>query len=381
MMLYKTIWQLLKTNKTNLMIGVIVTLVITFFYAQSIDVGDTQLQDAKILILSEHEAPIIDGMTDYLAETQTIVQMDSPTQKEIDDALYFQQVGIVLYLPDDFSDTILSGKMPTIDIQARPDAFSKTLVTQQVTTYLQTYLAYAQTLAPKEAMVQTRESLSIQGDLVLSEEYSQRMGRLFSGMTFNLLAYGLFMSIFSGFGVVNLAFNRKVISQRNQVAPLSKRKFNRQITLALVGYSILLTIGFCGLVLLLTRHLWSNAIGWHVLNVLVFILPVIAFSSCMTSLIKNSEAIGGISTIFIMGSCFIGGVFVPSNLLPAIVNHIAAFTPTYWFIQNNQLISQSLTINSAFLETFITQSGILLAFAAVFLVVQLVMSKDKSYLR
>ena len=380
-MLYKTIWKLLKANKVNLVIGVVITLVITFFYSQSIDTGNTNLQEAKILILSEKSSPIIDGMTEYLAETQTIVTMEEPTQKEIDDALYFQQIGIVFFLPNDFSETISAGQMPTIDIQARPDAFSKAVVTQQVTTFLQTYLAYAQSFPAEEAMAQTKEVLSSQGEWVLNSEYSHRMGRLLSGMSFNLLAYGLFMSIFSGFGVVNLAFNRKAINNRNQVAPVSKRKLHRQITWALIGYSTLLTVGFCGLVLLLTRNTWTNATGWHLLNVLFFLITMVAFSSCMTAIIKNSEAIGGISNIFIMGCCFIGGVFVPSELLPEIVNKIAAFTPTYWFIQNNLLIGQNLTLNAAFKETFLFQSGILLAFAAVFVVIQLVMSKDKAYLR
>lgn len=34
MTLYKTIWTLLKANKSNLLIGVIITVVATFFFAQ-----------------------------------------------------------------------------------------------------------------------------------------------------------------------------------------------------------------------------------------------------------------------------------------------------------------------------------------------------------
>lgn len=36
MTLYKTIWTLLKANKSNLLIGVIITVVATFFFAQKI---------------------------------------------------------------------------------------------------------------------------------------------------------------------------------------------------------------------------------------------------------------------------------------------------------------------------------------------------------
>ncbi len=43
MTLYKTIWTLLKANKSNLLIGVIITVVATFFFAQNIDVENTSL--------------------------------------------------------------------------------------------------------------------------------------------------------------------------------------------------------------------------------------------------------------------------------------------------------------------------------------------------
>ena len=96
MTLYKTIWTLLKANKSNLLIGVLITVVVTFFYAQSIDVENTSLQEAKIALISEEESPVVDGLRAYLKEKQTLVTLDGTSQKEIDDALYFNRVNIVM---------------------------------------------------------------------------------------------------------------------------------------------------------------------------------------------------------------------------------------------------------------------------------------------
>ena len=198
-------------------------------------------------------------------------------------------------------------------------------------------------------------------------------------MTFNLLSYGLFLSIFSGFGVINLTFNRQEISKRNQSAPLPKRMLQRKILLSLISYSLLLTFGFLLLmVLLVIRTSWDTAALYHILNTFLFLLPVISFSACVTSLVKNSEAIGGISNIFITGSCFIGGVFVSANFLPDIVNKIAAFTPTYWFVQNNTLISETLTYNQRFNESFWFNGFVLVTFAAVFSMIQFILGREKS---
>ena len=54
----------------------------------------------------------------------------------------------------------------------------------------------------------------------------------------------LFLSIFSGYGVVNLVFNPEEVRNRNQVSPLSTRRLNRVVSIGMLGYSLLLTSCF-----------------------------------------------------------------------------------------------------------------------------------------
>ncbi len=381
MTLYKTIWTLLKANKSNLLIGVIITVVATFFFAQNIDVDNTSLQDAKIALISEEESPVVDGLRKYLNDKETVVTLDGTSQKEIDDALYFNRVNIILHLPADFTEQVEVGKMATIKIQSRPDAFSKTVVTQQVNTFLQTLILFQEEDKTIDAaMEQTQMALSVTGEVELSAGYSQRMKKLLTGTTFNFLSYGLFLSIFSGFSVINLAFNRKEISKRNQSAPITKRNLNRKVTFSLISYSLLLFSGFLLLMVLLVIHTsWDITVWYHILNTFLFLLPIISFSACITSLVKNSETSGGIKDIFITGSCFIGGVFVPAEYLPEMVSKIAAFTPTYWFVQNNNLISETLSYNQTFAESFWFNGCVLVAFAAVFSMIQFILGKERNY--
>lgn len=49
MSLYKAVLKILKANKTNLLIAVIVTVIITFFYAQN-----TAAPDAKLIGDNDH---------------------------------------------------------------------------------------------------------------------------------------------------------------------------------------------------------------------------------------------------------------------------------------------------------------------------------------
>lgn len=117
--------------------------------------------------------------------------------------------------------------------------------------------------------------------------------------------------------------------------------------------------------------------GYFLLNTVSFFVAIVSFSILITSILQKEDAISGINNIFIMGSCFVGGVFVPSEFLPDAVNKIAAFTPTYWFVQNNELIGKTVSFDQAFLDKFLFQSGVLLAFAAVFWVIHLITMREK----
>lgn len=381
MTIYKTVMKIVRTNRGNLIIGIVITLVITFFYAQSTTSINSSLEGTNIAIISEDDAAISQELTSYLGEQQTIVSLDDTSQKGIDDALYFNQVSYILFIPADFSEKLFAGELPQLDIQARPDAFSKSLVTQQINHFLNTFLRYHSLLQDEtQALAATKETLAVSGEVIVDKGFSERANQAVKGMMFNVLAYGLFMSIFSGYAVVNLAFNQEQIKKRNRYSPVSKRKINRSISFSLFGYSSFLTLLFLLFLIVYTQSGWTSATGYFVLNVLMFFLPILTFSSCATTLVTNSEAISGISNVFILGSCFLGGVFMPAEFLPEIVTKIAAFTPTYWFVQNNTLIGSTMNFDASFQQEFGFNCLILLAFAAAFLVVQLILGKERGWL-
>ena len=60
------------------------------------------------------------------------------------------------------------------------------------------------------------------------------------------------------------------------------------------------------------------------------------------------------------------GVFVSSDFLPDFISKIASFTPTYWFVQNNQLIGNTLSVNADFITKFWLNCLILVLFACAF---------------
>lgn len=377
---YKAILQILKKNKGSLMLGVIIMVIITMFYAGQLTKDAEELTGAKIAILSDDDSAIEKGFVDYLGKQHTIVNLKDTSQKSLDDALYFDEVEYILEIPKDFSEKLAKGEQVKLTSKTRPATFSQSLVDTTINNYLNTYLTYQKQLPDKsrqELLKMTKKTLSKDGEVHFDSTYHKKKKQSVSGQIYNLLAYGMFLSIFSGYAAVNLAFNREEIRQRNSCSPISRRKLARRISMGNLVYAVFCWVLFVAFVVLITKGQFDQVMGYSVLNTVAFFAAIISFSIMVTSILQNEDAISGINNIFIMGSCFVGGVFVPSDFLPDAVNKIAAFTPTYWFAQNNELIGKTVDFNQKFMDKFLFQSGILIAFAAAFWVIHLITMREK----
>lgn len=382
MTIYKAIMRLLKANKGTLLIGIAITMFITLAQSGQIRDEQTTLQTAKIVILSNDDSPLTAALSTYLKEKQRVVTLDDTSQKTLDDALYFGQTDYILTIPESFTRALTAGKKTQLTIQTKPGTYTKTLVNTTINQFLNTFLLYQKAqphLSQPEVLQQTTQTLRQQATVKLDHTYTQKVNQSIAGRFINLLAYGLFSTIFSAYGLVNLAFNRPEIKMRNSCSPVSRRRFSRKIAIATISYALLAAIGFSGFIMYVSKLANPQIIGLFSLSILAFFLTMITFSTLVTSLVKSSETISGVNNVFILGSCFVSGVFVPSEFLPDIVNKIAAFTPTYWFVRSNMLIGETITYDTKFFEALGLNLFVLLAFSAVFMVLHFMNMREKGF--
>ena len=380
MSIFKAVLQVLNKNKFSLLLGVGIMTLIVFFLSGQLQDQQNMRTRVKVAVIDAADTPVSQGLRDYLAQEQTVVTLDDLSEKGLDDALYFGKVDYILWLPADLETRLTKGEKPTLTTQTRPDAFAKELVNSTVNNFLNTYRFYAQadaTASQGELLQLTTKQVQQKGTVELDHSYRLKVQQILISVVFNMIAYGLFMTIFSAYGTVNLAFNSDEISQRTRLSPISSRQLNRQISLSTLSVVVGLIVFFTGFIVVYTRSPLNMFTGYLLINVAVFATSMISFSALVTSAIKNPEAISGISNVFILGSCFIGGVFVSATVLPAAVSKIAAFTPTYWFVQNNRLVGETLQFDAAFQTRFWFQCGILLAFTAVFVLGQFLMQRER----
>lgn len=380
MIIYKTIFKILRANLSTLLIGAAITAFVTVTQSNQIQSNQTVAQKAEVVILSKDDSALSRSLKKYLAREQTVVRLGDTSQRGLDDAMYFGAADVIVTIPKDFGQQFSADQSVRILTRARPGSFAKPLVDSSINNFLNTYRLYQknQTAAqPKEIMRQTQKTLAKKGKIHFDATYRQKRNQSIAAVFVGLLAYGLFMTILSAYGLVNLTFNRSEIKLRNSCSPVSRRNLSRKISLGVFTYSAVMGILFTAFVFFFARLSQPQLMGLFALNILVFFIAMISFSVMVASLVKNSETISGVNNVFILGSCFLSGVFVPAEFLPDIVNKVASFTPTYWFVKANQLVGDTIHYDSAFYQKLGLNLLVLLAFSVAFLVIHRLTIQDK----
>ena len=93
---------------------------------------------------------------------------------------------------------------------------------------------------------------------------------------------------------------------------------------------------------------------------------------------KSAESLNGYQNIFALGLCFLGGVFVPQEVMGEKALQLGKFLPTYWYVVSTEEISSMVNVTTKFNEEIMKNSFIVFCYAvAVFSLALLVMSTKR----
>lgn len=111
------------------------------------------------------------------------------------------------------------------------------------------------------------------------------------------------------------------------------------------------------------------------INSLIFSMCTLTIAFLIANAIKNKEAINGIVNVVALGSSFLSGTFVPTEYLPDGVLKIARILPSYYYIDNNNLIKNLEKFDFKNLYPLIMNTVIIIAFALIFMAITNFLSK------
>ncbi|MCD8499218.1 MAG: ABC transporter permease [Clostridiales bacterium] len=381
MPVFKAYLQIIRKNAPLLLmyLGIIAGLAVlmTTLNAQSPQTGFAGAK-VRIAVISDEttaENPLLQGLSEHLARTSTLVKVtDDPQQ--IRDALFFGEVSYVLRIPSGLAGH-LAGSDPAAAIQlerqAAPDSTTALYMDMLVNKYWNTVRLYRMGLpeaSDEEIARLALANLSISTPVELASQTTFRGSYENAVYFYNYLAYALLSILILGVSTCMITFNGLDLKRRNLCSPVSRRSQNLQILAGNLTFSIGSWLVMILVSLILYRGAMLTWTGfWLALNAFAFMLVGLCLSFLIGYALKSRNAQAAVANVLTLGTSFIAGVFVPQEFLGRSFLAIARLTPTYWFVRANVAIGSLDSFDWMSLGDIRLAILIQLAFAGAFLAI------------
>lgn len=202
MTIYNTIIKILRKNASSLIIGLIITVGVSFLMSGDLNRQINEVDLAKVAILGPQQSEAAKDFVSFMKDQQEIVTLSDISEKGLDDALYFSNVDYILWLPSDFEEQLTKGGDLQLNVQTRPGTYNKALVDTSVNQFINTYQDLSKA-DPANAQYNGKALMTIlqtKGKVHHDAGYQSKMRRETTTIFYNILAYGMFMVIFNGYG-------------------------------------------------------------------------------------------------------------------------------------------------------------------------------------
>lgn len=300
--------------------------------------------------------------------------------EKLDDALFFKKITTAILVPKGFTEAFFAGESPQLIERGAEGDPESILVEHAVNQFLNTaalYREYSPDNSLEHIGEMTASDLNVKAGVELSANYEKTDNRLISYA--NYLSYGLLVILIMGVGVLMVIFQQADIKRRNMVSPLSTGRFNFQLFLADLVFALFLLLCLLGLMFWVCPGLTLDFRTLLIMgNAFVFTICALAISFLVGICIKNKNLKNATANCISLALCFLGGVFVPLEMLDGNVLRLSGFLPTFWYVKANTLIGSLKDMSDSSMEDIASCFVIELGFALVLFLVAMVIAKRKN---
>ncbi len=378
MTVFKTFWKIVNKYKGTI---ILYTVMLISFGGINLASNDTTTTFTSTLpniaiVNNDQKSVLTNNLISYLSENSKVVDIENDEEK-INDALFYRDVSYVVYIPKNYTNDVLKGMNPTIDIKSTND-YTSSLEEMMLTDYLNLQNTYLKLTTDQTKLTNyINDTLKDKSKVVLTSKVDtkslSKVSRYFNFASYSILAVVIFIIT-----LVLTSFKEKTVNKRIVVSSMNYKKHSGLILKSSLLYALIVWVLFSLLAIILLGKSLLNIRGLLlILNTLVFTLQALTFALLISSLVNNKDAIGGIVNVVALGSAFLCGAFIPSMYLPEKVVSISHIFPAYYYNNSNDLVTSLEVINLTTLKPFITNIMMMLVFMLVFIVLNNFVIKNK----
>jgi len=378
MTVFKTFWKIVNKYKGTI---ILYTVMLISFGGINLASNDTTTTFTSTLpniaiVNNDQKSVLTNNLISYLSENSKVVDIENDEEK-INDALFYRDVSYVVYIPKNYTNDVLKGMNPTIDIKSTND-YTSSLEEMMLTDYLNLQNTYLKLTTDQAKLTNyINDTLKDKSEVVLTSKVDtksfSKVSRYFNFASYSILAVVIFIIT-----LVLTSFKEKTVNKRIVVSSMNYKKHSGLILKSSLLYALIVWVLFSLLAIILLGKSLLNIRGLLLLlNTLIFTLQALTFALLISSLVNNKDAIGGIVNVVALGSAFLCGAFIPSMYLPEKVVSISHIFPAYYYNNSNDLVTSLEVINLTTLKPFIINIMIMLVFILVFIVLNNFVIKNK----
>ena len=383
MVVYKAFFKIILKNLAQLMIYIVVfislalALANTNFSNQNTSFTETKVNIA--FINYDEGSKVVEGLRDYLNKNANIIAIPDDLQS-LQDALFFREVEYIIRVPKGFSEGLIMGNEIQLEKSSVPASATGIYLDNLINKYINTVKIYTtniKNLSEEQLLSYVDMDLAQKTEVKLNNSMEEVIKNKRRAFYFNYMSYAIFSILILGVCTVMIVFNNSDLKRRNLCSPVRLRYMNFQMVLGNFSFAVLtwLVTIFTSFILYGSFMFTTKGVLF-LLNSFIFTLAALSISYLLGNVIKNRNAMSAAANVFALGTCFISGVFVPQALLGKTVLKISSFTPNYWYVKSNNIISSLDSYSLESLTPVFLNMLIIMGFAVAVLSVTLVMIKQ-----
>ncbi len=372
MIVFKTILKILNKLKGMLILYTFMLVMITFINQTSNN--ETSFLESKpsIAIVNEDDSLITNDFIDYM-DKHCIIKNLAP--KNIDDALFYRSINMVVYIPKDFGENLLSNNV-TLEYKASGDeasSYTKMLIEK----YIKTVLIYKDYYSDEELINHVNNLLKLDANVEVKTKLEtsklERMTRYFNFLNYALLAGSVYC-----ISMILASIKEEKVKKRTIISSFDYKKYDRIVlgTLSIVIFGIWLLYMLLSIILFKNTIFTSNGLA-YILNSFVFTIASLCIGYLIGNITQNKNAIAGIINVVALGSSFLCGCFVPVEYMPDYALKIAHIFPTYYYVSNNEIIKTIEAFNPTLIKSLLKNGFAIVLFSLLFILLTNYISKKK----
>ena len=390
MIVFKTFWRIMKRYWWIVFIYVAILTSLSVINLKTAPVTDFVDTKPEISIVSQNPSdlatkPFTKNFLNYLSKNTKIIDLK---ESETTDALFYQKISMILYLPEDLESKIISGQKITLDYRTSGN-YTAELSKNLIKRYFE--LQRTEILESKNSSKEQPNILSEDSEKIISR-LNQRLDqsptvRLASknatnlskiAAFFNFASYTIMAIILYVTCFINASFNKSPVKKRTMVSSLHLKKYNFSLLLAnsIFAFSVfvlLTTLSF----FVLGNIVFTPFFIFEILNILLYTLAALTLAELVSTFNLSRDAVSGVVNLLSLAPAFLSGAFVPTYFLPSFVLTIAHIFPTYWFIDTNNKITTMTEFNFSSFLTILPNLLVLVLFSIIFIIGNLILAKKK----